>query len=293
MVGRICRQKAPDVFVRMASEVQKEIRNAYFVIVGDVLEGAEEERIEVEDLADKLGVNLIITGWVNNPMDYMKHFDVGCLLSRWEGFGLAIPEYMLAGVPIVATKVDAIPYLITGGETGVLVEKDDWKMVANKVVELARDENLRSRMVENGQKTVRDRFDIKGGIGRTTFDLKFDCYPFPNAVPFFVTAGFSFGGDKLVKITGHSDKLAQLVSEGKQAGALTISSSPTASRTRLPPRQRTQYYHCFLSFLSAVLFQSFQSYKSPGLSTTAYMQYSYQPCPQYRLLCLFPNTATY
>lgn len=63
-----------------------------------------------------------------------------------------------------------------------------------------------------------EKIDIKGGIGRTTFDLKFDCYPFPNATSFFVTAGFSFGGDKMIKITGHSDKLAQLVSEGKQAG---------------------------------------------------------------------------
>lgn len=56
-----------------------------------------------------------------------------------------------------------------------------------------------------------EKIDIKGGIGRTTFDLKFDCYPFPDATSFFVTAGFSFGGDKMIKITGHSDKLAQLV----------------------------------------------------------------------------------
>ena len=33
-----------------------------------------------------------------------------------------------------------------------------------------------------------EKIDIKGGIGRTTFDLKFDCYPFPNATSFFVTA---------------------------------------------------------------------------------------------------------
>lgn len=161
IVGRICKQKAPDVFVRMAAEVQKEIKNAYFVIVGNVLEGDEEERLEVEDLADKLGVNLIITGWVNNPMDYMKHFDVGCLLSRWEGFGLAIPEYMLAGVPIVATKVDAIPYLIKEGDIGLLVDKDDWKKAGQKVIDLARDKELRSRLVENGLKTVRNRFDAR------------------------------------------------------------------------------------------------------------------------------------
>lgn len=159
MVGRICRQKAPDIFVRMAAVVQKEVKNAFFVIVGDVLEGAEEERIEVEKLAKELGVNLVITGWVDNPLDYMKKFDFGCLLSRWEGFGLAIPEYMLAGVPIVATKVDAIPYLITEGETGLLVEKDDWKAAAEKVIELSRDEKKRKMLRDNGLKIVRDRFN--------------------------------------------------------------------------------------------------------------------------------------
>lgn len=161
MVGRICRQKAPDVFVKMAGEVQKEIKNAYFVIVGDVIEGAVEERKEIEDLANKLGVKLFITGWVNNPLAYMNKFDVGCLLSRWEGFGLAIPEYMLTGTPIVATKVDAIPYLITDGENGMLVEKDDWKVAAQKVMEIARDGKKRERLIENGLETVKERFDAR------------------------------------------------------------------------------------------------------------------------------------
>lgn len=161
MVGRICRQKAPDVFARMAGEVQKQIKNAYFIIVGDVIEGAAEERKEIENLAKKLGVKLFITGWVNNPLAYMSRFDVGCLLSRWEGFGLAIPEYMLTGTPIVATKVDAIPYLINDGENGFLVEKDDWQGAAEKVTELAKDENKRNKIIENGLKTIKERFDAR------------------------------------------------------------------------------------------------------------------------------------
>ena len=161
MVGRICRQKAPDVFVKMASEVQKKVQNAYFIIVGDVIEGAAEERKEIEALAEKLGVKLLITGWVNNPMAYISNFDIGCLLSRWEGFGLAIPEYMLAGVPVVANRVDAIPYLITEGENGMLVTKDDWQEAAAKVIELAENEKLRKKFIANGQKTVRERFDAR------------------------------------------------------------------------------------------------------------------------------------
>ena len=161
MVGRICRQKAPDVLVKMAGQVHKEIKNSFFIIVGDVLEGREEERKEIEQLAEKLGVNLLITGWVNNPLSYVSRFDVGCLLSRWEGFGLAIPEYMLAEVPIVATKVDAIPYLIEDDVNGMLVEKDDWESAAEKVVELANDEDKRKEMVANGLRTVKERFDAR------------------------------------------------------------------------------------------------------------------------------------
>lgn len=161
MVGRICKQKAPDIFVKMAKEVQKIIPNSYFVIVGDVIEGSESEKIEVERQAKAFGVNLFITGWVGNPMSYMSKFDVGCLLSRWEGFGLAIPEYMLAGVPIVATNVDAIPNLINNDENGLLVEKDDWENAAKKVVELAKDDHKRNKLIENGKKNVVARFDVR------------------------------------------------------------------------------------------------------------------------------------
>lgn len=60
------------------------------------------------------------------------------------------------------------------------------------------------------------QMDIKGKFSRTTFDVKFDCYPFANANSFFVTAGFSVGGDKLIEISGHSDDLQNLYAQGKK-----------------------------------------------------------------------------
>lgn len=60
--------------------------------------------------------------------------------------------------------------------------------------------------------------DVTGKFSRTTFDVKFDCYPFANASSFFVTAGFSIGGDKLLKISGHSDELKNLAAQGKEYG---------------------------------------------------------------------------
>lgn len=161
MVGRICKQKAPDIFIRMAGEVQKKFEDIYFIIVGDVIESDKEERKKIEILAKKLKINLLITGWVKNPLIYMNRFDIGCLFSRWEGFGLVIPEYMLTSTPIVATEVDAIPYLIKNGVTGVLVEKDNWKMAAIEVIKLIENKEKRKILVKNGLEVVYNKFDAK------------------------------------------------------------------------------------------------------------------------------------
>ena len=160
MVGRISQQKAPDVFVRMADEINKKVEDTFFIIVGDVVEGEAKEKTYIEQLANELGIKLMITGWVDNPLDFVNQFDVACLLSRWEGFGLAIPEYMLCEKPIVATRVDAIPYLIEDGENGLLVDMDDYKAAAEAVVRCT-DNVLKENLVSNGVKTVHERFDAK------------------------------------------------------------------------------------------------------------------------------------
>lgn len=106
MVGRISPQKAPDVFVKMAKQVKDEVPNAHFIIVG---KGNQEDEIRKYAEDNGLSDNLHITGWVDNPMSYVELFDVACLLSRWEGFGLVLPEYMMASKPIVASKVGGTP----------------------------------------------------------------------------------------------------------------------------------------------------------------------------------------
>ena len=62
-------------------------------------------------LLPKNGLKLVITGWTDETYSYLKVFDVAMLLSRWKGFGLAVVEYMAAEKNVVATKIDAIPYI--------------------------------------------------------------------------------------------------------------------------------------------------------------------------------------
>ena len=157
MVGRISKQKAPDVFVEAANKIKDKIENAYFVIVGN---GDMEDEIKKYIVTHNMQSFFHITGWVENPMEYIRLFDVACLLSRWEGFGLVLPEYMLVGKPIVASNVDAIPDIIKNGENGILVEPDNSENVKNEILRLYGDKNFRKKLVMQAQADVK-KFDVQ------------------------------------------------------------------------------------------------------------------------------------
>ena len=158
MVGRMSPQKAPDVFVKMAKQVKDAIPNAHFIIVGN---GNQEAEIRKYAADNGFSDSLHITGWVDNPMSYVELFDVACLLSRWEGFGLALPEYMMAGKPIVASRVDAIPNIIRDGENGLLVEVDDDVGASEAVLRIYQEDGLRDRLVTQGMEDVHNRFNAR------------------------------------------------------------------------------------------------------------------------------------
>lgn len=158
MVGRISPQKAPDVFVKMAKLLKDEISNAHFIIVGS---GNQEAEIRKYAEDNRFSENLYITGWVDDPMSYVELFDVACLLSRWEGFGLALPEYMMAGKPIVASRVDAIPNIIRDGENGLLVEADDASGASEAVLRIYWDKSLKEKLVKQGLEDVHNRFNAR------------------------------------------------------------------------------------------------------------------------------------
>lgn len=158
MVGRISRQKAPDTFVRMAARVKKAVPEAWFMIVGD-----GDERAEIEKLIARQGLSgcFTITGWTATPQAYAALFDQAALLSRWEGFGLVLAEYMALGTPIVATETDAIPDLVTHRDNGLLVPVDDAEKAAEAVIETYGNLTLRNEMTRKGTMRVEAFFDVR------------------------------------------------------------------------------------------------------------------------------------
>ena len=72
-----------------------------------------------------------------------------------------MPEYMMAGKPIVASRVDAIPNIIRDEENGLLVDVDDFVGASESVLRIYRDDGLKKRMVAQGMKDVHNRFNAR------------------------------------------------------------------------------------------------------------------------------------
>ena len=112
----ICRlepQKGVDVAIRALGDIP----DAHLVVLGE-----GPQRAELERMADE---RVFLPGRVPDVAAWLRRASLLVHPTRWEGFGLALLEAMLASLPVVATRVSSIPEIVADGETGLLVPPDD------------------------------------------------------------------------------------------------------------------------------------------------------------------------
>jgi len=115
-VARLVPQKGIDVAIRALAGWDR----GTLVVLGE-----GPERASLEKLAEELGVRALFPGHLPDVAAVLRRADVLVHPARWEGFGLAVLEAMLCGLPVVATRVSSIPEIVVDGETGLLVPPDD------------------------------------------------------------------------------------------------------------------------------------------------------------------------
>jgi glycosyltransferase involved in cell wall biosynthesis len=99
--------------------------------------------------------------------EFMNSGDLYCLPCVWakdndvDGLPQMLMEAMACGVPCISTKLVGIPDLLIQGKTGLLVEPNDAKQLADALKVLMQDQQLQQSLVENGVKHVKQRFDLE------------------------------------------------------------------------------------------------------------------------------------
>lgn len=157
-LGRYETQKGLRYLLEAVPLVLRRRPNTEFLLVGD---GPLRE--ELESLARDLGIERAVhfTGWRDDVPDVLRVMDVFCLASLWETFGLVLAEAMLASLPVVATRVDAIPEVTADGETGILVAPRDPHALASGVLRLLEDPDLARRMGAAGFRRASEMFSLE------------------------------------------------------------------------------------------------------------------------------------
>ncbi len=87
--------------------------------------------------------------------------DVFVLPTYSEPFGWVFIEAMAAGLPILATHHNAIPEIVSHGETGFLVQPGDRPSLAHYLQLLLENPELRTAMGIKGRQIVEQKFDVK------------------------------------------------------------------------------------------------------------------------------------
>jgi glycogen(starch) synthase len=108
----------------------------------------------------RLAESVDFVGWVapHKVPALMNTTTVVVMPSRCEGFGLVALEAALMARPIVATRVGGLPEVVAHNETGLLIERDDSKAMAEAIAALLVDRNMATQMGRAGRLRAQKRF---------------------------------------------------------------------------------------------------------------------------------------
>jgi len=148
--------------MRAAKIVIEKLDHVTFCAVGD-----GPDKNQVLKLANELNLNnrFIFTGFRNDVGNFLKSFDVFVMASKLEGLGSSILDAFSVGLPVAACRAGGIPEMVSHNKNGILVPPQNPQALADAIISLVKDQDLRKRLGQNALKTVTE-FDVEVTINK-------------------------------------------------------------------------------------------------------------------------------
>ncbi len=116
-VGRLDHMKGLGTLLQAFAQVLKRQPQSLLLIAGKPLQSHESYRIELEQLSQTLGISdrVKFLGHVDTPIEIFHMSDLTIVPSQWaEPFGRSVIESMMAGTPVIASRVGGIVEILSG-----------------------------------------------------------------------------------------------------------------------------------------------------------------------------------
>jgi glycosyltransferase involved in cell wall biosynthesis len=156
-----------DLIEAIVKAQSRGFKGVIYVAGGETMPG---ERYEVEQVIQKFGCQdrILLLGRISGEEKNRALKEADCLLlpSHAEGLPVAILEGMAYALPIIATKVGAIPEVITDGKEGFLIAPQDVEALADRLLQIEDDPNLRLDMGQAARRRVELCYTLDGMVDR-------------------------------------------------------------------------------------------------------------------------------
>lgn len=159
-VGRLVKQKRPELFIQLASRLSNELAdtNLEFIVAGDGPLRADLER-QATDLGLFENSRIKFVGELASMSELYLSSDVLVLTSDHEGTPNVLLEAMAHGLPLVATRVGGVPEIVAE-DCGIVIEPRNVTALIDATRRLVLDKELREKMGQKGQLYVRKYHSI-------------------------------------------------------------------------------------------------------------------------------------
>jgi glycosyltransferase involved in cell wall biosynthesis len=156
-IGRLSPEKGPEVFLRMAWLVAQKLPDVHFAFIG---EGPMLDRLRsaAEDM--EFSDRLHFAGTLSDMPKAYASLDLAVMSSYSEGMPLALLEAMACGLAVVATHTGGVADIIEVGTTGLMRAPGDYEGLAQAVVKLMSQPELRQAMGQAARRRAEKHFSL-------------------------------------------------------------------------------------------------------------------------------------
>ncbi|MCP4350577.1 MAG: glycosyltransferase [Desulfobacterales bacterium] len=160
-LGRLVPVKNQSLLIKAFAVLTERFPNIKLMLVGD---GPLKD--DLTELANSLGLSsqVIFPGRRSDTPEMLNCMDIFALTSLSEGMSNTILEAMSSGLPVVATNVGGNPELVDDDVTGILVQSDNGKALADAFTALTENPDTRKDMGRSGRKRVENLFSLEAMV---------------------------------------------------------------------------------------------------------------------------------
>ena len=171
-VGRIERRKGLQFLIYALPLIKREIPEAYLTVAGGGYKGMNLDiPTEVKDSINFLGFVA--------PEDLPEIFSRASVFVSpaisGESFGIVLLEAMATETPVIASSIPGYRCVVEDEKNGLLVSPENPKEIADKVITLLKDNNIRKILIRGGLKTAR-KYEW-GVVAKDIMDFYYEVNP--------------------------------------------------------------------------------------------------------------------